>query len=143
MKRFFLAHAKSDSIEVIDQYVAIARGCLEPVSKGEPFEITTGRDYFELRFKACGSWDAWASEVGSGLSFTTRKPIFDGYMVPSARVGAGTARIVEHALSSRKPVFLFRGDGAVARVLAVKLIDRGNFQEGWQLTAGQWIVGKA
>jgi hypothetical protein len=138
MKRFCLLHAKSDDDERITRLLATATAAVERASKGQPFQIVPGRDQFNARFKACGSWDAWATEVAAGVDYATRQPLFHGFLVPSNRVGAGTAKIVEGALAARKPVFVFRGDSSVAKVLAVQCIDAKDWQTGWNLTIGNF-----
>lgn len=138
MKRFCLLHAKSDDDAKISQLLTIATVTIECASKGQPFTITPGRDQFNARFKACGSWDTWAVEVATGVYYATRQPLFHGFLVPSNRVGAGTAKIVEGALTAGKPVFVFRGDGTAAKVLAVQCIDAKDWQTGWSLTIGQF-----
>jgi hypothetical protein len=138
MKRFFLAHAKDDETDRIEMMKTVARGAVEKAAHGETFEIVPGRDHFAARFKACGSWDAWAAEVATGVHHITREPLFHGFLLPALRVGAGTAKIVEFALRTRKPCFVFKGDGKVARVIAVQLVERGDWKTGFELTVGQF-----
>jgi hypothetical protein len=137
--RFFLAHAKADSDETLEVRLAQAKAVLEPLSKGKPFEIVLGRDYFAERFKACGSWESWAQEVATGRHYLARDPLFAGILIPAGPVGAGTAKIVEAALANRRPCFAFNGSGGWAKVLGVRLETPGDWQSGWRLQVDRTI----
>ena len=138
MKRFFLAHSKSDDDQRISSLVSFAHDAVTKAAHGEAFQIMPGRDFYNARFKQCGSWEAWAEEAACGIDFATREPLFHGFLVPSVRVSAGTAKIIEKALATRKPCFVFRSDSTVARILAVRLADAGDWATGWALTIGQF-----
>jgi len=79
--RFFLAHSKSCGDLEIDELRRITVVMLGALSRGQPFEVVMGRDYFHARFKAAGSWDAWTREVATAVSYLTREPIFKAILV--------------------------------------------------------------
>ena len=106
---------------------------LTRVSKGQPFSIVLGRDYFFSRFKAAGSWEAWAREIACGVDYLTRAPLFKAILVPHGPIGAGTAKIVRESLSARKPVFAFDENGAWAPVRDVVCVDPEDWQSGSRL----------
>ena len=133
MIRVFLAHGKMCSTADLERLGAMLSRALAAYAAGKPFEIVTGRDYFEERFKAAGSWDAWAEEVGSGVDYVTRKPLFDAIAVPSLRVGAGTARIVRAALAADRLVLHF-DEGSIQRIRTVKVVSISDWHSGWILT---------
>jgi len=132
MIRVFLAHGKMCSTDDLKRLEATLDRALTAYAQGRPFVIVTGRDYFEERFKAAGSWDAWAEEVGSSVDYVTRRPLFDAIAVPSLRVGAGTARIVKAALAADRLVLHF-DEGSIQRIRGVKEIDPSNWKTGFLL----------
>jgi hypothetical protein len=107
------------------------------LSKGQPFEVVMGRDYFNARFKAAGSWNAWTREVAASVSYLTREPIFKAILIPQGPIGAGTAKIIQEALSVRKPIFTFDRDGKWTRVLGLEVKGMGSWQDGWNLLTEQ------
>lgn len=131
--RFFLAHAKNEPN--LDAMISTARAALEHAAPGKPYSITTGLSFFEARFKAAGSWEAWIAEVASGVNFVTREPLFHCILVPAGPIGAGTARIVEKSITAGKPVFSFRGL-EISHVVGVLCEDRTNWQTGFRLLEG-------
>jgi hypothetical protein len=134
--RFFLAHSKACGEPELDELKRIAPVALEVLSKGQPFEVVMGRDYFNARFKAAGSWNAWTREVATATSYLTREPIFKAILVPEGSVGAGTAKIVQEALGVRKPVFTFDRTGKWTRILGLEVKNSGDWQGGWNLLSG-------
>lgn len=132
VRKFFIAHAKSVTDDALTEMVLSAKRHLEPAAGGQPFEITLGRDYFQERFKACGSWDAWAAEVSTGCDFVTRQPLFKGILVPRGPVGAATAKIIETALNDRKPVYAFDSD-RITTVTGVTQTNDKDWKTGWSL----------
>jgi hypothetical protein len=135
--RFFLAHSKSCGELELDELRRIATVALTALSKGQPFEIVMGRDYFNARYKAAGSWNAWTREVATATSYVTREPIFKAILVPQGPIGAGTAKIVQEALAVRKPVFSFDREGKWTRIVALEVKDTGSWQDGWNLLTEQ------
>ena len=132
MIRVFLAHAKSTTEAEIERLAGHLHRALAAYAQGRPFEIVTGRDYFEERFKECGSWDAWATEVATGVDYVTRRPLFDAIAVPSLRVGAGTARIVRAALDVDRLVLHF-DEGSIQRIRRVSTVDSQDWKSGFLL----------
>jgi hypothetical protein len=131
--RFFLAHSKSCGDLEIDELRRITVVMLGVLSRGQPFEIILGRDYFNARFKAAGSWNAWTHEVATAVSYLTREPIFKAILVPEGSVGAGTAKILQEAFAVRKPVFAFDRTGKWTRILGLEVKNSGDWQGGWGL----------
>jgi hypothetical protein len=138
--RFFLAHAKSCEDEELDELVEVASKILDGFAKGKPFDLVLGRAYFEARFKACGSWNAWVAEVATGLDYTTRRPIFDAIMVPAGPVGAATAAMVRKAHAIRKPMFAFTLRGNHSPIVGVRTIDVKDWKEGYRLVCKRALV---
>jgi hypothetical protein len=131
--RFFLAHAKSCGDEEIEELVKRCSALLDRLSGGKPFDLVSGRAYFEARFKAAGSWQAWADEVAAGVDYTTRAPLFTAIFVPAGPLGAGTAAIVRRAVAVRRPCFAFDLEGRSAKVVGVRTVDSQNWQGGYRL----------
>lgn len=135
--RFFLAHAKSCGDGEIARLVAICHVFLASGAAGRPYDLVTGRAYYEARFADCGSWDAWCVEVAAGVDYLTRKPTFVAILVPAGPIGAGTAKIVAHAIENERRVIAFEptvrnGHVRSALVAGVKKIS-SSWQDGWQL----------
>jgi len=138
-RRFFIAHSKSVSDEEMVEILANAAIVLNKASKGKPYVMTTGRDFFERKFKEVGSWDAWTNLVVTGVDYLTREPHFHGFLVPvtgADGIGGATARIVELAINARRPIFAFDMKGRSARIVNVKRVNARDFQTGWRLVVG-------
>jgi hypothetical protein len=132
--RFFLAHPKSFDDDALEDVASIAHQVLRSFSSGAEFELVLGRDYFNSRFKICGSWNAWIHEVAWGVQYLTRQPIFRAVLVPATgSIGAGTARIVEESLQARKTVVAFNRRALCRRVVGVETVDREDFKGGFRL----------
>jgi len=130
--RFFLAHRKACTAAEVEELEMRATALLVGVSKGKPFTVKTGRDYFEERFKACGSWEAWAAEVAQGRGYPDRQPIFNAIIVPDQYVGSATAKIVSAAIAVGKPVYIM--DAVAFRpVVRVQCEDRKDFKAGYRI----------
>jgi len=128
--RFFLAHSKGCNDADLEELVADASKILDRLADGRAFNITLGREFYEARFKACGSWDAWCAEVATGIEYGSRSPLFKAILVPDGGIGAATARIVEAALSAKKTVIAFKGTAA-RRIARVVRVDAKNWVNGW------------
>lgn len=130
--RAFLAHAKSDTDEEIQSATDRSRNALREIAKGKTVVVTTGRDDYQRHMSRCGSWDAWARDVGQGIDYISREPRYHTIVVPSERCGAATANIVKVALSVGRPVLRLDGTKLtkVARVVQVAARD---FKTGWRV----------
>jgi hypothetical protein len=135
--RFFLAHAKSCDDEELDRLVGACSSILDRISGGKPFDLVLGRAYYEERFKACGSWAAWADEVATGLDYATREPLFAAIFVPAGSIGAATAAIVRKACATGRPCFAFDGESKSATITGVRTVDAKNYQGGFQLVCAR------
>ena len=130
-RRFFLAHSKRDN--AIEERIAQARLAVDPLSKGKPYTIVAGRDFFNERFKEAGSWPAWTSLVATGVDFATRVPLFHAILVPMGDIGAGTAEIVKKSIEAGKPVLAFK-DQVVFKVTGVVHEVADDWAAGYRLT---------
>jgi len=128
--RFFLAHSKGCNDADLDELVADASKILDRLADGRAFNITLGREFYEARFKACGSWEAWCAEVATGIEYGSQSPLFKAILVPDGGIGAATARIVEAALGAKKTVIAFKGTAA-RRVRGVVRVDPKDWKTGW------------
>lgn len=128
--RFFLAHSKACTDADLDELVADASKILDRLADGRAFAITLGREFYEARFKACGSWEAWCAEVATGVEYGSRSPLFKAILVPDSPIGAATARIVEAALGVKKTVIAFKGTTA-RRISRVVRVDAKDWKTGW------------
>jgi hypothetical protein len=130
--RFFLAHAKSCTDADLDELIVDASKILDRLADGRAFNVTLGREFYEARFKACGSWEAWCNEVATGVEYGSRSPLFKAILVPDGGIGAATAKIVEAALGAKKPVIAFKGKEA-RRVVGITRVDAKDWVHGWRM----------
>lgn len=92
--RYFLAHPKDWSDDVIDAAVRDLKTALEAGGKTD-VEVVAGRDDFKARIRAAGSWKQWAESV------TERQmggPRYGAVIVVGLGVGRATAQIITAAL---------------------------------------------
>ena len=130
--RVFLAHAKSDdSINL--------KLLLTQKLQGHPYVITTGKDDYEARFKACGTWDSWTSSIASGKIMGVDR--FQSIIVPvyaDRTIGRATMQIVVGALAVDKSCYTWdRTTSVLQRISAVETVDTKNWQAGWRLVEAQ------
>jgi hypothetical protein len=130
--RVFLAHAKAASDEEIQSATDRARNALREIANGKTVAVTTGRDDYQRHFARCGSWDAWARDVGQGIDYLSREPRYHAIVVPTPRVGAATANIVRIALAVAKPVLLLT-DRRLTKVATVVQVSARDFRTGWEV----------
>lgn len=138
--KLFLAHKKYPEEEQARGEQEIARfrqEVIEALSGREDLVLVNARTFFEERFKAAGSWNAWCKEIATGTDYLTREPYFDGVVVPEGetfpRFAAGTGKIVECCLEAQKPCLLLMG-GRLIPIASVKNIDPEDFFTGWEVT---------
>ncbi len=131
--RFFLAHAKSCTDEDLDRLVGEASAILDRMAEGKAFNLTLAREYFEDRFKAAGSWDAWINEVATGIEYGSRSPLFKAILVPDGPIGTATAKMIERALAVSKPVVAFKGGLQARRITRVVCLDSRDWKTGYHM----------
>lgn len=139
MPRIFLAHPISLSDTALTELKAevqklVARYAMDPNAVPE---VVLGRDDYNERFAACGSWDNWIKEAAEGVitSFAGQEPRYLAYIVgPDATVGKATAQILIRAIAQGKQVALLR-DGDLLPVNRVIRTDPRDFKSGWMVYA--------
>jgi len=132
-KKVFLAHPKDCDGELPGITVQVQAAIEKlPRPAGVRVILYSGRDDYDACFKALGSWDAWTTNVATGVHPTTRRPNYDVIVVaPQAVIGRATKDIVEKALKAGKPVLLFTR-GKLARVRGVETrAGDADFKAGW------------
>lgn len=135
----FLAHPKSSEDEEIARLKAAAelaiRSALDRLGRSDvPVVVVSGRDDFAARLAIEGGWDAWCVSVATGAGYRdgAMGPLFDAVVVaPDARVGRGTARIVEAALQVGKPVYLLLSQ--LVPVNSLARVNGRDFRRGWEV----------
>lgn len=137
--RFLLAHQKACDDDAIEALVSTASKMLDKLSGGKPYDLVTGRAYYEARFKACGSWEAWAQEIATGIDYLTRRPTFTAILVPAGGVGSGTAKMIEYALGARRPVYCFQQGGQWGIVVGLRRVSP-SWQDGHRMTVDRWRI---
>lgn len=131
--RFFLAHSKACADDDLERLVTDASVILDRLAQGQAYNLVLARTWFEARFKACGSWEAWNTEVAQGIDYHSRSPLFRAILIPDGPIGRATAQIAELAIAAHRPVIAFGPGGAARRVRGVVCVDRENWKSGWRM----------
>ena len=122
-------------------------------SNGAPVSVkfTSGKQVWNECFatdsfnRATGSpksphelWDDWGKRVVDMVDSTTGNPRFNIFICPDEGIGAGSARILDHAIRLNRAVFFWdRPHGKLRRVDWIIPHDPSDFKTGWRLN----IVG--
>jgi hypothetical protein len=130
--RAFLANAKGDAPDAIDDMVTRAALALRLIAHGRPVVVVSGFDDYQRHAARCGSWDAWCRDVAQGIDYLSREPRYHAIVLPSSRVGAATAKIVEIAFFVGKPVLLLDGKNLSQAKTITKVAER-DWQKGWEV----------
>lgn len=125
MKRIFLATAKGDSTDKIDNWKR------ELLAELPDAIIVDGYTDYQANFSRCGGWSEWARDVAQGRDINGQAR-YDLFVCPYGLVGRATAQILEAAMQSGKPVVLASADGA-QRVIGVLQVDSHSWKAGWEL----------
>ncbi len=128
--RCFLAHAKSDSDNQIDEWIDIIQVNLDALRLAKPSRVIAGRDDYAERFQSMGSWPSWQRSVAVGCRMDG-SPQFHSIIVLSNRIGKATAQMASDAIARNKPVILWTGSG-FKRVTAIRERDKKDWQTGWE-----------
>jgi hypothetical protein len=79
-----------------------------------------------------GGWDAWETNVATGVRYTDRQPLFHAVVLTDVEFGKATASIVRQALTAHKLVmFIEPQTYDLSRVGQVVTIDDSNWKTGW------------
>ena len=130
-QRIFLAHGKGDDADELQLklYVKLS---------GQPYEITTGKDDYEARFQACGTWDAWTESVARGRYMGA--PRYHAFIVPwgtAKSIGKATMQIITAALIAGKRCYAWDvSTNTFQKIVSVEAIDPNNWRSGWTLGLG-------
>ena len=135
--RIFIAHAKGDSDRALKEYAeGITLALRRTFGAREPKD-TLGRGDYAQHFARDGSWDRWARDVVTRIMPVSREPAYHGIVVPvddTARVGAATKIIVEHAITIGKPVLIYSQAGILTRASRVVKVAERDFKTGWRIS---------
>lgn len=105
--RVFFAHRR-DATDWPLGRVAVERIFRAAIGDARTVEVRAGYEDWHERFKFCGSWDAWAIDVGAGTTYGTQEPRYHAIVVPDRDgLGRATEQIVRVALAKHKPVFWY------------------------------------
>jgi hypothetical protein len=128
--RAFLAHAKGDDPNAIADMTRRAALALRLIAHGRSVVVTSGISDWERHFSRCGSWPAWARDVAQGVDYLSREPRYHTFIVPTERVGAGTAQVIQGALGVGKPV-LRLDEESLTVVTECEKVAQGDWKTGW------------
>ena len=92
--------AKDETLAEIEQDLIHVRRALQAFI-GD-VRLTDSKRWYDARYAACGSWDAWKEQTATGVDYLTRQPYFKGFVVTKLRVGKATGDIVALALHLAK-----------------------------------------
>lgn len=94
--------------------------------------VTSAEEDFAANMARLGGWDAWETNVATGVRYTDRQPLFHAVVLTDIEFGRATASIVRQALAAHKLVmFIEPQTYDLSRVGQVVTIDDSNWKTGW------------
>ena len=94
--------------------------------------VTSAEEDFAANMARLGGWDAWETNVATGVRYTDRQPLFHAVVLTDIEFGKATASIVRQALAAHKLVmFIEPQTYDLSRVGQVVTIDDSNWKTGW------------
>lgn len=132
--RWFLAHRKSEDIHV-ENWVAQLRDTVL-VTPGWTTKVTAGREDYNLKARAVGSWDAWCLDVAKRCDYRGN-PAYHGVIFPyigESVVGRATYLILMNFLGQGKYVYAWDVmSGGLYTIDRLDVIDPDDFIQHAQI----------
>lgn len=97
--------------------------------------VTSAEEDFNAHMARLGGWDAWESNVATGIQYVDRQPRFHAIVLTDAEFGKATANIVRQALTANKLVMFIEPETySLSRVGQVITLDDSNWKTGWAVS---------
>ena len=134
--KVFYAHSATSSRAQTDQEVRMLKDFLTDRTH-QKVRVRAGRDDYKHNWK--GDWDTWQYGVINRMDMTTRKPVYDIFVVSGTHCGRATANILSLALSVGRPVFWWSGSnpGNLYKVQKIEKEDPEDWTAGWRIVRDQ------
>ena len=111
------------------------QSAIQRVSPGVNVVVTSAEEDFNAHMARLGGWDAWETNVATGLQYADRQPRFHSIVLTDVEFGKATANIVRQALAANKLVmFIEPQTYDLSRVGQVVTIDDSNWKTGWAVS---------
>jgi len=111
------------------------QSAIQRVSPGVNVVVTSAEEDFNAHMARLGGWDAWETNVATGLQYVDRQPRFHSIVLTDVEFGKATANIVRQALAANKLVmFIEPQTYDLSRVGQVVTIDDSNWKTGWAVS---------
>jgi hypothetical protein len=140
IRRLFIAHPKTLADAELEDLVEAGRRAFEgkTLRDGTPIEleITTGREsvkIWEATHRGLPfNWQAWQTQITGSSTPFGGEPNYHYIVVgPGARIGRGTAPILNAALRLGRQVLFVDAARKLRPVIAVQEIDGQDWKNGW------------
>ena len=126
--RWFLAHRKSED-RMVENWVAQLRDKVLK-TEGGTTSVTAGRDDYNQKARAVGSWDAWCLDVAQRQDYRGN-PAYHGVVFPyigETVVGRATYLILMNFLGQGKYVYGWDVmSGGLYTIESIEVIDADDF----------------
>ena len=139
--RVFFAHSATMTTGDIEESMAMIEEDMVKIIGGktindEEIKVTVipGRKDHKHFFPQAGSWDKWAADVVSRKNSTTKRRMYDMFVVPGDSCGRATKSIIQNALNAPRAVFSWDSyDREFSQVVGVRDHDALDWSNGTQI----------
>tara|TARA_R110000824_G_scaffold282449_1_gene470710 strand:+ start:905 stop:1402 length:498 start_codon:yes stop_codon:yes gene_type:complete len=103
--------------------------------------VVSGRKDHKHFFPQAGSWEKWTKDVVSRKNATTKRRMYDMFVVPGETCGSATKSIVENAMQANRAVFSWNDqDREFTPVIGTKSDDALDWNNGTRLIHRERVV---
>ena len=133
--RAFLAHPKAWNDGQIESVSAALKAAME-AKTGQQWAVVPGRDDYSDNIYSDGSFSAWAQAVPRRIDSFTRDRFYTVIVLPTDRMGKGTAAILEAADQVGTPAIYMAPDHTLYQIDELVTEDEQDYQNGWFIVKG-------
>jgi len=139
--RVFFAHPATMTTGEIEESASMIQEDMMKVIGGKTINdqeikvsVIPGRKDHQHFFPQAGSWDKWAKDVVVRQNATTKRRMYDMFVVPGQSCGRATRSIVRFAIEIDRAVFSWDNfDRAFTPVVGTRDVDPLNWGDGTML----------
>ena len=136
--RAFLAHPKAWNDGQIESVSAALKAAME-AKTGQSWVVVPGRDDYSDNIYSDGSFGAWAQAVPRRIDSFTRDRFYNVIVLPTDRMGKGTAAILEAAEQVGAPAIYMAPDHTLYQIEELVTEDEQDYQNGWFIVKGETL----
>ena len=145
--RVFFAHPATMVTGEIEEFSQMVRDDMLTVIGGKTINseeikvaVIPGRKDHQHFFPQAGSWGKWAADVVSRKNSTTKRRMYDMFVVPGESCGRATKSIIQNALKAKRAVFSWNSyDREFFPVVGVRDHDALDWSNGTQLILAKQV----